>query len=80
MSKNFVHLPKSVIFARYAPQPGAGVAVVNLAGEVLAPSFFELRHRFEFVASIAGAGGWVALAPLRSSSFPQERAIQPALF
>ena len=76
----FVHLPASHVIARYAEHPAQGFGVVTFSGEFLAPSFFALRHRFEFVCSIAGAGCWVVLAPIRSSSFPQERANQPALF
>jgi hypothetical protein len=64
----FVHLPKGSIFARYSPAPGGGVQVVNLSGQVLAPSFFDLRHQFSFVVALAN--GWFVLS-VRSSSFPQ---------
>jgi hypothetical protein len=78
MSAQFVHLPKSSVFCRYQPQPGGGVAVVNLSGQVMAASFFELRHSFVFVTALAC--GWVVLAN-RSSSFPQQpAAVQTPLF
>jgi len=68
------------VFAHYAPAsvPG-GVAVVSPSGVVLAGSFFELRARFSLVCVLAGAGGWVALRPVRSLSF-RPPAVQPSLF
>jgi len=73
----FASLPAGSVFARYAPLPGGQpgqVAVVSSCGVVLASSFFELRHRFSFVCSVSGAGGWVALAPVAPA------ASQPGLF
>jgi hypothetical protein len=61
-----VHLPPGAVLAHYgqvAGQPGA-VQVVSALGQVLGASFFELRHRFSFVCSVSGAGGWVALQPI----------------
>ena len=70
-SISLVQVPPGAVFAHYAAQPGGGVAVVSISGQVLAPSFFDLRHQFVFVSSVAGAGGWVVLAPaaVQSSLF-----------
>jgi len=72
-----VQLPPRSIFARYAPQPGGGVAVVSLSGQVLAPSFGALRSRFVFAGSVAGAGRWVVLAPVGPAPVAVS---QPSLF
>jgi hypothetical protein len=80
MSALFVQFPPQSILCHYAEHPEQGFGVVSAVGKFLAPSFFELRHQFTFVCSISGAGGWVVLAPVRSSSFQKERANQPALF
>ena len=76
-SLSLVQVPQGAVFARYAPVPGGGVAVVSLSGQVLAPSFGALRSRFVFVSSVAGAGHWVVLAPVGPAPVSVS---QPALF
>ena len=71
---SLVHLPPGCILAHYAPLPGGSVQVVSAVGVVLAASFFELRHRYSFVCSLAGAGAWVVLQPIPPA------AVQPSLF
>jgi hypothetical protein len=72
-----ISIPSNAVIAHYAQTP-QGWAVVTPFGKVLAPSFYDLRGRFEFYCSVNGAGGWVAIVP-RSSSFSQAPT-QPALF
>lgn len=76
---SFLLIPKGAVFCHYAKQSNGAYAVVTPSGKVLGPSFYAIREQFEFFASVSGAGAWVAIVP-RSSSFSQERAIQPGLF
>ncbi len=62
------HLPSGFVLARYARLSPGQFAVVTPSGQVLASSFFELRHQFAFHSTIAGSGQWVVLV-LRSSLF-----------
>jgi hypothetical protein len=68
----FIQIPQGAIIARYEAV-GTGFAVVTPNHKVLAPSFYHLRHRYNFFMSINGAGGWVVLLPKPTAS-------QPALF
>ena len=61
-------------------QSNGSYAVVTPSGKVLGSSFYAIREQFEFFASVSGAGAWVVIVPRCSSSFSQERAIQPGLF
>ena len=74
----------SCVFAHYAPVGARGqIAVVSPSGQVLASSFFALRSHFSFVCALSGSGRWVALRPVRSSSFGPAApapAVQSALF
>jgi len=68
-----VKIPANAIIAHYAETRPGKFAVVTPSGKILAPSFYDLRHKYAFVMSINGAGGWVVLLPI-----PQPT--QPALF
>lgn len=50
--------------AHYAQIKPGVYAVVNVKGQVLAKSFYDLRHQFTASATIAGAGAWVILEPI----------------
>jgi len=68
-----IKLPPGSTFARYEQQANGSFAVRDPAGNILAASFFELRHRFSFVSFVHGSGQWVILAPIPPA------ATQPAL-
>jgi hypothetical protein len=70
----FVAIPKNSIFARYAETAPGVFHVVNLSGAILAPSFYDLRHKYTATATVAGSGVWLILTPKTAP------ARQPALF
>ena len=60
----FAQIPAAAVLAHYAQIKPGVYAVVNVKGQVLAPSFYDLRHQFTASATIAGAGCWVILEPI----------------
>jgi len=75
---SFILIPPGAVICHYSQLVSGQWAVVTPWGKVLAPSFFELRNQFTFHSSINGAGAWVVLIPVSSSSSSQ--ATQQALF
>lgn len=66
-------IPSTAVLAHYAQIKPGVYAVVNVKGQILAPSFYDLRHKYTAAATIAGAGVWVILEPI-------QQATQPTLF
>jgi hypothetical protein len=66
-------IPAAAIICHYAVLPSGKWAVVTPSHKVLAPSFYDLRHLYNFHMSINGAGTWVVL-------LPKQTATQPTLF
>jgi hypothetical protein len=67
----FVALPPGGVLARVVVVPGAVASLVSFSGAPLRPSSWRL------VGSLAGAGGWLLLAPVAPvPAVP----LQPALF
>ena len=60
----FTQIPQAAVLAHYAQVKPGVYAVVNVKGQVLAKSFYDLRHQFTASATIAGAGAWVILEPI----------------
>lgn len=60
----FTQIPTGAVLAHYAQIAPGRYAVVNVKGQILAPSFYDLRHQFTASATIAGAGVWVVLEPI----------------
>ena len=58
-------IPTGAVLAHYAQVKPGQYAVVNVKGQILAPSFYDLRHQFTASATIAGAGCWVVLEPIQ---------------
>ena len=57
-------IPATATLAHYAQVKPGVYAVVNVKGQILAPSFYDLRHQYTASATIAGAGVWVVLEPI----------------
>lgn len=68
-----VHIPKNAVITRYKEIAPGQFAVVTVSGQTLAPSYYHLRHSFEFYSTIYGSGSWVVL-------MPKPKPTQPALF
>ena len=71
----FLPIPSNAVLAHYAQIAPGSYAVVTVSGQVLAPSFYELRNQYTAEAAINGAGCWVILTPIRSQSNSQESAL-----
>ncbi len=69
----FIPIPPGAVLAHYAQIAPGNYAVVTVSGQVLAPSFYELRDQYTATATVNGAGCWVILSPvIRSYSNSQE--------
>ena len=76
----FLPIPANALLAHYEQIAPGSYAVVSASGQVLAPSFFELREQYTAEAAINGAGCWVILSPVIRSHSNSQEPQQPTLF
>ena len=59
-----IQIPQAAVMAHYTQVKPGSWAVVNVKGQILAPSFYDLRHQYTATATVNGAGSWVILLPI----------------